>query len=346
MGRSAAGAVSRAREDIANLLGCSDKEIVFTSGATESNNLVLFGLARYSENRKKIITTAIEHKSVLEPCTHLLEMGFEVVQVPVTFDGIIDLDAAKSMIDDSTLVVSVQGANNEIGTIQPVKKIANIAHSLGALVHCDATQLLGKVHFGVDDLGVDYLSLSAHKAYGPKGVGVLFVRNGTPRSRLYPVIFGGGQEYTLRPGTSNVPSIAGFGEACRIISKVISDDIVRIERLRDILECRLLECIPEVLINGAVDLRLPGTISLTIRGVPGDMLIAQVPSICITSGSACTSSAITPSHVMLACGHSRENARCTVRISIGRYNTEEEIHFAAAQIADGVARIKNFVQSY
>ena len=324
-GRTASSAVARAREQIALTIGADSTGIIFTSGATEANNLALLGLARGGTGRRKIVVSAVEHKSVLLPADILTEDGFFIEYLPVDKDGVLVLDVAKRIIDTNTLVVFAQAANNETGVIQPVKEVAEIAHSFGALCHCDAAQAMGKIPVNVSDLDVDLASFSAHKTYGPKGVGVLFAHSILARPRLRPLVLGGSQEGRLRAGTLNVPGIVGFGAACRLASKYLRDDTLRISRLRGLCEENLLRSIPGARINGRAAPRLPGTISVTIPGVPADVLLANLQTVCIGVGAACNSGAPEPSHVLLAMNVNREDAECTVRISLGRYTTDRDV---------------------
>jgi cysteine desulfurase len=343
MGRKAARAVNDARGHVAAAIGSSTaEEIYFTGGATEANNMVLLGLVDGSNVRRRIVVSAIEHKSVLEPCRRLSERGFEVVQIPVTGNGIVDLQAVACLIDAKTLLVSVHGANNEIGTLQPIKAISEIAHAHGALVHCDASQMLGKVPVSVDELKVDFASFSGHKLYGPKGIGILFVRRGSARLAIGPILLGGGQEADFRPGTLNVPAIVGLAEACRQATSTLTSETSQIRRLRDLFEQSILDRNTDVIVAASAAERLPGTSSICFLGVPADALIAHARCICIGTGSACTAGAVSPSHVQLACGHSREIARCFVRISLGRYTTEEEVEFAINALTESVTAIRGY----
>jgi cysteine desulfurase len=342
MGRKAAEAVRVARGQIARLVGCAHDDLYFTSGATESNNWVLLGLMQVRIGKRKIVVGSIEHKSVLEPCGRLSEQGFEVVQIPVMRDGVIDIRAAEELIDDETLLVSVQAANNELGTVQPIRAVADIAHTHNALVHCDATQMLGKVPISVLDMDVDFASFSSHKIYGPKGVGVLYMRGAVARAAIGPLILGGGQESTVRAGTLNVPAIVGFGEACQVAFNWLQRDVVRIAMLRDSLEEQILKQIPDAFVIGASVERLPGTSSVYIRDVPADALIARMALLCIGTGSACTSGAPSPSHVLVACGYSRDIAKCVIRVSLGRYTTEGELEFAVKYLAENVNAIRDY----
>lgn len=340
MGRLARAAVEKAREDLALLLDCASTEILFTGGATESNNLVIQGV-KCDKSRNQIVTSCIEHKSVLESCAQVERGQIMVNYLPVDTRGRIALETAERFINERTLLVSIHAANNEVGTVQPIQQLAKVAHQHGALFHCDATQALGKIPFSIADAGVDYASFSGHKIYGPKGIGILFVRNGAARKSLNPIIFGGSQEHGLRPGTINVPSIVGFAKAGELALSRLSRDRLEIGRLHDQFENSLTTKDFAVIFNGSRDARIPGTISLTISGVPADMLIANLPDICISTGAACTAGAISPSHVLLAMGLSREDAECTVRISIGRYNTESEIQRATSNIRETALRLKS-----
>ncbi|MDI3340916.1 MAG: cysteine desulfurase family protein [Sphaerobacter sp.] len=338
LGRRAARAVETAREQVAALIGATPEEIVFTSGATESNNLVIHGLAHQRSERRRIVTTAIEHKAVLEPCRALEAQGFDVVILPVGHDGTVNLPAAEEAITDDTLLVSVQLASNEIGTIQPLRAIAELARQRGALVHTDAAQAVGKIRVDIDALGVDFLSISGHKLYGPKGIGALFVRSGL-RRRLVPLVQGGGHEGGLRPGTLNVPGIVGLGEACAVCAVEMHDEAMRVASLRDQLETRLSAAIPGLQINGNLGNRLPGNSSLTFPAVEADALIAHLPGFALSTGSACTSGAVEPSHVLTAIGLSREAADATIRIGLGRFTTSEEIDAAARVIPEAWMRL-------
>lgn len=326
MGRNAAKAIADAREAVAKSIKCDSEELVFTSGATEANNLTLLGVTLRKSNRKRIVLTAIEHKSVIEPARWLAEQGFDIVHIPVSSDGVVDIEAAEELINTHTRLVSIQGANNEIGTIQPVAELAEIAHSCGALVHSDATQMLGKVDVSVDQLGVDFASFSAHKLYGPKGIGALFIRR---RRGIEPVYRGGGQEHDIRPGTLNVPGAVGFGAACRLIDRNKRDAPKRISDLRSLCEEHLLQSFEEAFVIGESSDRLPGTTSVCIPGVPSDALLARTPQVCAGIGAACTSGAIEPSHVLQACGLTRDLARCVIRISIGEPTTRDEVLVAS-----------------
>lgn len=333
-GKLSAAAVEEAREQVARLIGARTHEIIFTSGATESDNLAILGAARIhrGEKRNRIVTSAVEHKAVLLACKKLQEEGFDVVFLPVDKDGRVLLDKIQEAIDENTLLVSIQGANNEIGTIQPIAQLAALAHKNGAIIHCDAAQAVGKIPVNIDEWDVDLLSLSAHKLYGPKGIGALFIRGGSNALPLEPIWYGGGQENGLRSGTMNVPSIVGFGEACEICLADLSKESKRIQEMRDFMESKLLSKIQNMRINGVNADRLPNTSSITFPGIDADALILNAPEIMIGTGSACTSGAIEPSHVLTAIGCNRDDASSTVRISLGRFTDQQSIVIAISSI--------------
>lgn len=338
-GRRAAAAVETARERVAAAIRAEPEEIVFTSGATESNNLAILGPARArSFGRMRVLASAIEHKSVLEPSRRLRARGFVLEHVPVEPDGRVDLGALAELISEDTFLVSVQAVNNEIGTIQPILEVVQVAHAAGALVHCDAAQALGRIPVDVGDWGVDLLSLSGHKCYGPKGVGALYIRGGARRALLEPIIYGGGQEHNLRAGTLNVPSIVGFGLAAEIAEIERDADATRIRELRDWLEQQIMDAIPGVRVNGSRAQRVAGNSSLTFRGVEAEALIAGLRHVHVSTGSACTSGAPEPSHVLTALGLSREDAYNTVRIGLGRFTVAEDLTFAASRIVQWIRR--------
>jgi cysteine desulfurase len=323
-GRRADQAVEAAREKVGSLIGSSAQEIIFTSGATESNNLVIHGLTRNSPSRRRIITTAVEHKAILEPYRVLAEHGFDVVVLPVDRTGIVELAAAEEAINDQTLLVSVQAASNEVGTVQPLADIVKLARKQGAFVHSDAAQAVGKIPFDVRTLDVDFVSISGHKLYGPKGTGSLYTRTGLQR-RLTPLTSGGGQELNLRPGTLNVPGIVALGEACRLCEAEMHGEFTQVGALRDEFEKRLIRAIPGLRINGNQLNRLPGNSSLTFPGVDADAIIMNLPELALSTGSACTYGAVEPSYVLTALGLDREAAHSTVRVGLGRFTTRDDI---------------------
>lgn len=339
-GRAAFDAVDEARHSIAALIGARAGEIVFTSGATESNNLALLGAPRaWGDKRRRIVSCATEHSAILEPLRWLGEQGFDVVILPVDNVGVVDLEAAKSAINDETLLVSLGLANGEIGTIQPMRAIADWAREQGALMHCDAAQAVGKIPVDVEALGVDLLSLSAHKIYGPKGVGALWVRGGK-RLGLEPIMRGGNQEWGLRAGTLNVPGIVGLGAACALCQSDMSDESARLARLRDGFEAAIIEAAPNVRRNGDLSNRLPHNSSLTFPDVEAEMLLANCPDLMISSSSACTSGALAPSAVLTTIGLSRAAAYSTIRVGLGRFTTSAQLARAADELASAYQRLQ------
>jgi len=322
LGREARAAVDVARAQVAVVLGAGEKEIVFTAGGTESDNLALFGsLAWYQPGH--LIVSAIEHPAVMEAARALNRLGWAVDFVPVDGDGIVDLDAYEQAFRDDTRLVSIMFANNVVGSVQPVATLARIAHERGALFHTDAVQAVGSVPVDVAELGVDMLSLSGHKLYGPKGIGALYVKRGT---RLQPIVHGGGHERRLRSGTENVPGIVGLGVAMTIAAEQLPEVRPRLERLRDKLAAGVIERIPEVTYLGHPTERLPGNVSFSVRYVEGESMLLQLDSrgFMVSSGSACASGSLEPSHVVLALGLGAEEAHGSMRISLGRENTEGE----------------------
>jgi cysteine desulfurase len=340
LGRRAAQAVEDSRGKVADLIEACASEIIFTSGATESNNLAIFGAVRaHKGQRRKIVTSPIEHKSVLEACRELSRQGFELTLLPVNHDGTIKVENAERLIDEKTLLVSVHAANNEIGTLQPISKIATLARDMGALIHCDAAQAVGKIPVNASEMGIDFLSISAHKLYGPKGVGALYVRNGPKRAPLVSLAWGGGQEQNLRSGTYNVPGIVGFGQACEVCKEEMPSESKRITELRNSFEKILTDSILEIQINGNLGCRLPGNSSLSLPNVEGDALLLNIPNVAMSIGSACNTGALEPSYVLTSIGLSREMASSTIRVGIGRFTTYEEIKNAATLITEAYDRL-------
>ena len=338
-GWNAAEAIESARLQVAQSINADKYEIVFTSGATESVNLALQGLARCaSGGRKKIVTVSTEHSCVLQCCDYLESSGFDVVRLPVKDDGLLDMQTVAQAIDEQTLMVSVMLVNNEIGVIQPLREISEICKQMGATLHTDATQAIGKMLVDVDDLGVDLLSLSGHKAYAPKGVGALYVRKGVER-HIAPLIYGGGQEKALRPGTLPVPLIVGLGEACSIASERLNEDTGHITKLAKKLETALTETAPDLMTFGSRTARVPGNLSIGFPNIKGAEILARLGDrLAISTGSACASSSFEPSHVLQALGLSKELASTAIRISIGRYNTDVEIELAASWLLQTARR--------
>ncbi len=341
MGREARRAVETARGQIASFIGAETDDIVLTSGATESNNLAIMGLASRQDpaRRTRIVTSAIEHKSVLAPLEVLSQQGFDVVVLPVDRLGRVSKDVAARETTDRTLLVSIQAANNEIGTIQDICAFSSLAHERGALFHCDAAQAAGKLPIDIDAWGVDLLSMSAHKMCGPKGIAALYVRGGVSRSVLRPLLYGGYQENGLRPGTLNVPLVVGFGEACRLAGEAMAEESIRLQQMRDSLEANLLQRIHGLKRNGALENRLPNNSSLTFPGIDAEALILNVPELALSTGSACNSGAQEPSYVLGAIGLSYDEANGTVRVGIGRFTTPEEIDIATAELITAFHRL-------
>jgi cysteine desulfurase len=338
-GWEAEKAVDRARQRIAALAGAKPREVVFTSGATESNNLALKGLIETQPPRRNhIVAVATEHRSVLDPISHLARAGVRATILKPGPDGLIDPDVLREAIEPDTALVSVMYANNEIGVIQPVQQIAAICRERGVVFHCDAAQAFGKIP--ADALGdADLFSVSAHKMYGPKGAGALIVRR-RPGLRLAAQMDGGGHEFGMRSGTLNVPAIVGFGEACAICGMEMEEESVRVGRLRDRLIARLEAGIGPIVINGSMERRLPGNLNAAFPGVDSDSLLCSLPDIALSTGSACSSATVQPSHVLKALGVSDDVARSSVRFGLGRFTTEEEIDFAAQRVAEAVSALR------
>ena len=332
-GWEAEEAVEIARESVAATIGALPKEIIFTSGATEANNIALQGAAKsYQDQGRHIITVKTEHKAVMDVCQHLSKDGFDITYLPVDKDGILDLNKFEAAIRDDTILASVMHVNNEIGVIQPIKELGAICKNKGIIFHVDAAQSMGKLSINVDDMGIDLLSISAHKLYGPKGVGALYVRRKNPRVQLQPIMFGGGHERGIRSGTLPVPNIVGLGKACDIAADVMIEENLRISQLRDSLLRGIRAENPNASINGSMEHRVAGNLNMSFPGANNEAIIAAVPDIAISSGSACTTSTMEPSHVLLALGMSKNEVYSSLRFGIGRFNTEEEIQIAVKSI--------------
>ena len=345
-GWTGAEAVHAARDRIAKLIGASAREIIFTSGATESDNLAIKGVAEmYREKGDHIITAVTEHKAVLDSCKRLEKAGYRVTYLAVQNDGLIDLDELKRAMSDKTILVTIMAANNETGVLQPWAQIGHLCHERGVIFHTDATQAIGKVSVDVIRDNVDLLSISAHKMYGPKGVGALYVRKGT---RLAPVAFGGHHERDRRPGTENVPGIAAFGAAAELSGRRLREDSARLAVLRDRLESMILDRIPGAGVNGSKWDRTPNTSNLYFDGVDGEaMVIAlDLKGLAVSTGAACSSGAIEPSHVLTAMGLAPERARASIRFSIGKHNNEDDIDFALSVIPATIARLRELSPTY
>ena len=339
-GQRARGAVDGARASVAGFLGAKSSEIVFTSGGTESDNLALFGVVAASQDsRKHIITTAIEHHAVLNAAQALEKLGVEVTYIPVGREGTVDPDDIRRALKPETVLISVMHANNELGTIQPIEEIGRIATTADVLFHCDAVQAAGKLPLDVNRLGVDLLSISAHKIYGPKGVGALYVRSGTP---LEPQFYGGHHERDRRPGTENVPGIVGLGKAAELARKNLQADCARITTLRNRLEDALLAACGDARVNGNRAQRVSNTSNISFHAAGGEALVIalDLQGIACSTGAACSSGAVGPSHVLLAIGLSPDEARSSLRLSLGRMTTAEEIDQAIAAIPQSVERLR------
>jgi cysteine desulfurase len=346
-GWQAEEAVEVARKQIADLIGATAKEIVITSGATESDNLAIKGAARmYREKGNHLITVVTEHKAVIDTCKHLEKEGFEVTYLPVKKDGLIDLDQLRAAITDRTILISVMAANNEVGVLQPVGEIGRIARERGVLFHTDAVQSAGKVPFDVNALNVDMASLSAHKMYGPKGVGALFVRRRNPRVLLTPIIDGGGHERGMRSGTLNVPGIVGFGKAAALCRGEMAAESARLTALRDRLNGGLHRELDEIYVNGSLEHRLPGNLNVSFAYVEGESLLMGINDIAVSSGSACTSATLEPSYVLKALGTGDDLAHSSIRFGLGRFNTEEEVDYVVGKVSAVVKRLREMSPLY
>ncbi len=340
-------AVEEARGRIAKLIGASAKEIIFTSGATESDNLAIKGVAEmYREKGNHIITQQTEHKAVLDSCKRLEKHGYRLTYLPVEKDGRISLDALKTAMDDQTILVTIMAANNEIGVLQPIREIGALCHERGVLFHTDAVQSVGKVPFNVVDDNVDLASISAHKLYGPKGVGALYVRRKNPRVQLVAQIDGGGHERGMRSGTLNVPGIVGLGKACQIAGEEMAEETRRLGALRDRLKDAIMGQLDECYINGSLEHRLPGNINISFAYVEGESLLMGIHDIAVSSGSACTSATLEPSYVLKALGAGDELAHSSIRFGIGRFNTEAEVDYVAKRVVETVQRLRELSPLY
>ncbi len=338
-GQLAKQRLEAARRQVAALLGCDAKELAFTSGGTESDNLAILGVIRAAGGRRHVITSAIEHPAVLGPCAQAEREGVEVTRVRVGADGVIDPGDIRRALRPETTLISIMHANNELGTLQPIAEIAAIAREAGVPLHVDGVQALGKVPVDVRELGVDLYSVSAHKIYAPKGVGVLYVRKGV---RLAGVTFGGQHERGRRPGTENVPAIAGFGAAAELASVNLETENARIAGLRDQLEAAILEDVPNTRVNGSRERRTPNTTNIQFEGIDGEAMVIALDlrGFAVSTGSACSSGAITPSHVLTAIGLSSEQARSSIRFSLGASNTQEQVSALTDAIEGSVAHLR------
>ena len=346
-GWTAEEAVEEAREQIAKLVGATAKEIIFTSGATESDNLAIKGVAEmYREKGNHVITAVTEHKAVLDTCKRLEKSGYRVTYLPVQKDGLVDLEDLKRAIDDKTILVTIMAANNEIGVLQPWAEIGKICRQRGVLFHTDAVQALGKVPIDVNKDNIDLMSITAHKIYGPKGVGALYVRRKNPRVQISAIIDGGGHERGMRSGTLNVPGIVGLGKATALAKSEMGQEGARLGGLRDRLRERIMGRLDEVYINGSMEHRLPGNLNVSFAYVEGESLLMGINDVAVSSGSACTSATLEPSYVLKALGTGDDLAHSSIRFGIGRFNTEAEIDYVADRVCETVERLRELSPLY
>jgi cysteine desulfurase len=347
-GWEAEEAVDQARNQIASIIGGKAKEIIFTSGATESDNLAIKGaLEFYKEKGNHIITCVTEHKAVLDSCRALERQGkATVTYLKVDKYGMVDPDQVRKAITDKTVLISIMYANNEIGTIHPIREIGKIAKEKGVVFHCDAVQAVGKIPVDAERDGIDLLAMSGHKIYGPKGVGALWIRSKGPRVRLSPIIDGGGHERGMRSGTLNVPGIVGFGKACEVAQADMAEESKRLTDLRDKLQAGLFERLDEIYLNGHPTERLPGNLNVSFAYVEGESLLMGISDVAVSSGSACTSASLEPSYVIRALGVDEELAHSSIRFGLGRFNTEEEVGYVTDRVTKEVRRLREMSPLY
>ncbi len=339
--------VEKAREQVAQVIHANSKEIIWTSGSTEGNNTAILGVARmYADKGKHLITCRIEHKAVIDPCKYLETQGYEVTWLEPDRTGRVSADQVREAMRDDTILVSLMFANNELGTIHPIAEIGALCKEREILFHTDATQAFGKVVIDVEAMGIDLLSLSAHKIYGPKGVGALYVRRKKPRVRLEPLIHGGGHERGMRSGTLNVPGIVGCGAAAEIAAKEMPKESVRIAGLRDRLWAGLSEHLTDIHLNGNVQHRLPNTLNVSFLYVEGESMMMGISDIAVSSGSACTSASLEPSYVLKGLGMGDDVAHSSIRFSLGRFTTTEDIDYAIEQTVKTVNHLRNMSPLY
>ncbi len=340
-------AVENARAQVAALIGATPKEIIFTSGATESDNLMIKGVAEmYREKGNHIITQAIEHKAVLDTCKRLEKDGFEVTYLPVGKDGRVNPEDVRKAITSKTILITIMYANNEIGVINPIQEIGKIAKEHGIFFASDGVQAVGKIPVDVQKDNIDLLAISAHKIYGPKGVGALYVRRRNPRVQLAAIIDGGGHERGMRSGTLNVPGIVGLGAACEIAQKEMAQESVRLAKLRDRLKAGLEAKLDEVFINGSLEHRLPNNLNMSFAYVEGESLLMGINDIAVSSGSACTSATLEPSYVLKALGVGEDLAHTSIRFGLGRFNTEEEVDYVTDKMVTVVNKLRELSPLY
>lgn len=332
--------VEKARSQVAKLIGANEKEVIYTSGATESNNLAIKGVAEfYKDRRNHIVTTVTEHKCVLDTCRHLEQEGFAVTYLPVQQNGLIDLDTLRAAVTDKTVVVSIMAVNNEIGVIQPLAEIGKICREKGAFFHTDAAQAVGKIPLDVEAMNIDLMSISGHKIYGPKGIGALYVRR-KPRVRMAAMIHGGGQERGFRSGTLPTPLCVGLGEAAEICLKEMDAEAKRLAKLRDRMLKGLQAKLTDLVINGDMDRRIPGNLNISFAYVEGESLMMGIKGLSVSSGSACTSASLEPSYVLRALGVEEEMAHTSLRIGLGRFTTEQEVDTAVDELVRHVSKLR------
>jgi cysteine desulfurase len=346
-GWDAEEAVGRARKQIASLINANPKEIIFTSGATESDNLALKGVAEmYAEKGNHIITCVTEHKAILDSAKHLEKSGSKITFLRVGENGLIDLDDLQNAITDKTILISIMAANNETGVLQDIAAIGRIARENGVLFHTDAVQAVGKIPVDVEEMNIDIASISAHKMYGPKGVGATYVRRRKPRVLLSPIIDGGGHERGMRSGTLNVPGIVGFGKAAELAETELAEESAHTFNLRERLRTTLEANLDEVFVNGDLERRVPGNLNMSFAYVEGESLLMGIDDIAVSSGSACTSASLEPSYVLKAMGVGDELAHTSIRFGVGRFNTTEEIDYVAKRVTETVQRLRDLSPLY
>jgi cysteine desulfurase len=346
-GWEAEKAVDDSREKLANVIGADPREIIFTSGATESDNMALKGVAEmYKSKGNHIVTSMIEHKAIIDSAKRLETWGFDVTYIEPPEDGITTAEMVEEAITDKTILVSVMSANNEIGVINPIREIGQICRSRGILFHTDATQGYGKVPIDVNEDYIDLLSLTAHKIYGPKGVGAIYVRRRKPRVRLSAIIDGGGHERGMRSGTLNVSGIVGFGKAAELCQEEMADEAIRLTNIRNKFKATMMESLEEVYVNGHETKRIPGNMNLSFPYVEGESLIMGIKDVAVSSGSACTSASLEPSYVLKAMGRGDELAHSSIRFGFGRFTQQEEVDYVAEKVVEVVARLREMSPLY
>jgi len=340
-------AVENARAQVARLINATPKEIVFTSGATESTNLAIKGVAEmYREKGNHIITQVTEHKATLDTCKRLEKYGYEVTYLPVDKDGLVSLDDLRRAITPKTILISLMYANNEIGVIQPIAEIGKIAKEKGVFFHVDGSQAIGKISVDVQRDGIDLMSMSGHKIYGPKGVGALYVRRKNPRVQLTALIDGGGHERGMRSGTLNVTGIVGLGKACELCQQEMAEETERLRKLRDRLKDSIMSRLDETFINGSMEHRLPHSLNISFAYVEGESLLMGINDVAVSSGSACTSATLEPSYVLKALGVGEDLAHTSIRFGLGRFNTQEEVDYVADRVVETVSRLRELSPLY